>query len=463
MAKKPVITFACSDCGHESPKWLGRCPGCGSWNTFKEIKEALHVPGRTGHVSPSPESLRARPLAEVSTDDGVRLPSGFDEFDRVLGGGLIAGGSVLIGGEPGIGKSTIVSQTAASVAKAGRGPVLYVNGEEAAAQVRLRWNRLQLKPEGIHLLSSGAMPPIREAIEELSPKLVLVDSVQTLYDPNSDSPPGSVQQTRFCVWDLIEMCKQRGAALCLVAHVTKDGTIAGPKVLEHMVDTVLYFESTEGDLRFLRAQKNRFGATEELGIFSMTETGLQEIHDPSSLFLQHREGEVPAGIVVAPVHEGTRAYLVELQALTIPGKAGMSRMFSEKVDQRRVSRIAAVLEKHAGVRLSDQDLYIHVAGGLRIQDVGSDLALALALFSARTSLSLPRDIAVCGELSLAGEVRPIPKLRRRVQAALDLGFKKVIGPMPAEEMPSTYLGVRTIRDALHAVFGSLPKQTSKED
>jgi len=455
MAKKPVTMFECAECGHESSRWLGRCPACNSWNSFKEKKE-VRMPAvmKSRHPDTDPQVQAVMPMGEIDLKDAERIPSGFAEFDRVLGGGLVCGGSVLLGGEPGIGKSTLVSHCAASVAARGKGPVLYANGEEAAAQVKMRWKRLGLHENDVHVVASGHMDLVRDAITTLKPCLVLIDSVQTLFDPAFDSPPGSIQQTKFCVYMLAEMCRQLGAALVFVAHVTKEGSIAGPKVLEHMVDTVLYFEASERELRFLRAQKNRFGASDELGIFTMDETGLHEVKDPAMLFVEQRSGAVPPGIVAAPVHEGSRVYLVELQALTVPGKAGLARTYSEKIDQRRISRLSAVLEKHAGIRFSDQDIYVHVAGGMRIQDTGSDLALALALHSARTGIPVPGGIAVFGELSLAGEVRSVSKLRKRAQAALDLGMKRLCGPATGEEMPAAYTVVRTISEAVKVVFGN---------
>lgn len=466
MAKKQGSHFECMECGHESTRWLGRCPACNAWNTFKEVKEfSLASKSASAAVSAAmgtaPIPAGPRVLEDLEVRDGVRFTSGFGEFDRVLGGGFMAGASFLLGGEPGIGKSTLLTQAAAAIGWAG-GTVLYAHGEESANQVKLRWERLGLPMNNIHVLETCRIDILRDALESLKPRLLIIDSVQTLFDPALDSPPGSIQQAKFGVFALTEACRSLETSVCLVAHVTKEGVIAGPKVLEHMVDTVLYFEQAEGDVRFLRAQKNRFGATDELGFFRMDEAGLKEIKNAAEVFLENRQGDIPAGIVLSPALEGTRSFLVELQALVIPGKQGFSRLYSEKIDQRRVSRIAAVLEKHGSLKLSDHDLYIHVAGGIRIQDPSLDLALGLALHSARTGLSLPKGWAIVGELSLAGEVRTVGKIKKRIQAAEDAGCVRIIGPRCNEtDLPRSYMAVASLGEAIRKVFGSASLRKDK--
>jgi len=437
-AKKYI--YRCSSCGHEEPKWLGRCPECGEWNTLAEAAAAeLGAKGGrrdgSGRSRPMPQTL---PLASVESREGGRISSGIAELDRVLGGGIMRRGAVLVGGEPGIGKSTLLLQAAAAARI--KSKVLYVSGEESAGQIKLRADRLGLAQTGdierIEVICTGNLAEIETALAAVKPSLVMVDSAQTLFSADAGSVPGTVSQMKYCSFELVSWVKERDAALFLVAHVTKEGVIAGPKTLEHLVDTVLYFEQndktaglSEGrDCRFLRATKNRFGSVDEIGIFTMSEKGLAPVDDAGSLFLVRREGELPAGVATAAVLEGSRAMLVEIQALAIPAKGSVSRVFSDKIDSGRVSRVAAALEKHLGLRLSDQDLYINVAGGIRIGEVGVELALAFALYSARTGLALPAGLAISGELSLTGELRPVSRLAGRVKTARGLGFPAFLGP-----------------------------------
>jgi DNA repair protein RadA/Sms len=419
-AKAEKTVYECASCAHQEPKWLGRCPSCGEWNTLRESRaqSAVNKAARAGKFSV--------PLSAVDPAEGTRLPSGMPEVDRVLGGGIMRGSSVLVGGEPGIGKSTLLLQIAAKAGVAGR--VLYVSGEECAAQIRLRADRLGLKREGLELLCSGDLHEVLSTLDRVKPDLFVVDSMQTLVSADAGAVPGTANQVKYCSLELSDWAREHAASCFLVAHVTKDGMIAGPKAAEHIVDVVLMFEQTDSDVRFLRSTKNRFGSTDEVGLFTMTETGLSEVTDSSSVFLVRREGEPPVGAAVAASWEGTRCFLVEIQALTVPGKASMSRVYSDRIDAARVARVAAVLEKHAGLRFSDQDIYVNVAGGIRLIEPGIDLALALALYSARTGLSLPAHVALAGELSLAGEVRPIRRMRGRAKAARAMGFTDVIGP-----------------------------------
>jgi DNA repair protein RadA/Sms len=403
--------------------------------------------------------------------EGTRIPSGIPELDRVLGGGIMKRSAILVGGEPGIGKSTLLLQIAAAAGTKGR--ILYVSGEESAGQIKMRAGRLGISGERIEIFCSGNLEEIKPIIEALKPVLILIDSAQTLFSAEAGSTAGTINQMKSCSWELISWIKEHDSALFLTAHVTKDGIISGPKSLEHMVDTVLYFEEAqgssqnEGDTRFLRAVKNRFGSVDEIGIFTMGEKGLSAVEDPSLLFLVQRgtESEQPPGIATAAVLEGSRALLVEIQALTVPAKGAISRVFSGSIDNARVSRVAAVIEKHLGLRLSDQDLYINVAGGIRINEVGVELALACALYSARTGIPVAPKTAIAGELSLAGEVRPIRRLSGRIKAAKNLGFQNFIGPVsPAEEPVNPGSGkpeplqqdslsaFKNIRGAIKAIF-----------
>jgi DNA repair protein RadA/Sms len=402
------------------------------------------------------------PLSRVSAEDTARLSSGIEEFDTVLGGGIMRRSVTLVGGEPGIGKSTLLLQAAAAVKTKGR--VLYVSGEESAGQVKLRADRLGLDCGKIEIFCSGSLPDIEAVLNAVHPVLVIIDSAQTLYSPDVGSAPCTVNQMKYCSFELVNWVKEHDAALFLVAHVTKDGLIAGPKSLEHMVDTVLYFEQTDAESRFLRASKNRFGSVDEIGIFMMTEKGLAAVEDPSLLFLVRRDNQLPAGIATASVLEGSRCLLVEIQALTVPAKGGISRVFCDKIDGARVSRVAATLEKSLGLRLSDQDIYVNVAGGIRISETGLDLALAVCIYSARTGLALPLRSAVSGELTLAAEVMPVKRLEGRVKTAAGLGFDFFVGPrteansktpLPAgqKEAGVSYHPVKTLNEAVAALFG----------
>ncbi len=456
MSAKKRSFYECSDCGHQEPKWLGRCPSCGQWNTFSQ---AVEQKGTAKSAGIRRESSRPIPLDAVEAKEGSRFGSGIEELDRVLGGGVMRGSSVLIGGEPGIGKSTLMIQAASLIRGAGK--VLYVSGEESPGQIRMRADRLGLESPDLEVLCESELDPVVAAMDSLKPGVIVIDSIQTLWSPEAGAVPGTVNQIKYCGYEIISRAKERNAVVFLVAHVTKEGFIAGPKSIEHMVDTVLYFEESGSDVRFLRASKNRFGSTDEIGLFSMRENGLQQVKNPSSLFLVRREGDLPPGVVVAPVYEGSRILLVEIQALTVPAKGGISRVFSDRIDGGRVSRIAAVLEKHVGIRFSDHDLYVNVAGGIRISEVGIEFPLALALYSARTDIPVPSESAVAGEVSLAGEIRPVPHLRRRIAAARETGFDRFLGPQvlrEGEEPAGEWETVSTIREGIRKVFGKAAGQ-----
>ncbi|MDR1249599.1 MAG: DNA repair protein RadA [Treponema sp.] len=463
MKKQRDFIFKCTGCGHEEPKWLGRCPECGEWNTLVEtpVNAGRSSPGRSsGRGGPLPQSF---PLSSVDPQEGTRIGSGIGELDRVLGGGIMKRSAILVGGEPGVGKSTLLLQAAALAETKGR--ILYVSGEESAGQVRMRADRLGLECGRIEIFCAGQLEEIEAVLEAVRPALVMVDSAQTLHTGLAGLVPGTANQMRYCSWELISWVKEHDAALFLTAHVTKEGIIAGPKTLEHLVDTVLYFESAasaagDGECRFLRASKNRFGSMDEIGIFTMGEKGLTTVPDPSLLFLVQREGELPPGTAIAAVLEGSRTFLVEIQALTVNAKGSISRVFSDRVDSARVSRVAATLEKSLNLRLSDHDLYINVAGGIRIAEVGVELALAMAIYSARTGLALPRGTVFAGELSLAGELRPIRRMAARVKASRSLGFEDFLGPADASESTAPKPGTKTpgfrsigdIRSAVQALF-----------
>jgi DNA repair protein RadA/Sms len=462
-SKKKSTVFRCSSCGHTEPKWLGRCPDCGEWNTLVESALSNQADGKHSPLSASgrtaaPKSL---PLSSIDGDEGIRVESGIGELDRVLGGGIMRRSAILVGGEPGIGKSTLLLQAAASVKTKGR--VLYVSGEESAGQIKMRADRLRLSCQNIEIFCSGRLEEIEDILESARPVVIIIDSVQTLYTSEAGLTPGTVNQMKYCSFNLISWVKEHDAALFLVAHVTKEGIIAGPKTLEHMVDTELYFEQSDSDSRFLRAAKNRFGSVDEIGIFTMNERGLCAVEDPSLLFLVRREGNLPPGIATAAVLEGSRTLLVELQALTVPAKGMASRVYSDRIDNARVSRVAATLEKALGIRLSDQDIYVNVAGGIRINEVGVELALAACIYSARTGLPLPQRTAISGELTLAAEVMPVRRLGGRVKTAANLGFERFVGPSGDEtaireggiNSAGNVVSVKDLKSAVRVLFGPL--------
>ncbi len=460
MAKRAAtVEYVCSSCGRREPKWLGRCPECGEWNSFREAPARDIRPGAAAEAEAKP-----LPLHAVSADEGARISSGLGELDRILGGGVMKGSVVLVGGEPGIGKSTLMLQLLANADTKGR--LLYVSGEESAGQVKMRADRLKVRREGLELLCSSSLSRVMEAMDELKPVIIVVDSIQTLHSPEAGQVPGTVNQMKYCGAELADWAKARGASVFLVAHVTKEGVIAGPKALEHLVDAVLYFEQADSDLRFLRSAKNRFGGTDELGLFRMGEAGLAEVKDPSELFIVKRDGSPPSGTCVSPIYEGSRPLLVEIQALTVASKTGLSRVYSDKVDSQRVARVAAVLEKQTGLRFSDQDVYVNVAGGIRTGEVGVELALACALYSARTGAQVPGGWAVAGELSLAGEVRPVRHMKKRAKAAKASGYAHVLGPAGDRDEGARgedWIGTVSLKDALSRVFGFKAKSGGRSE
>lgn len=447
MAKRSGdLQFVCSNCGRTEAKWLGRCPDCGSWNSFEE--ELIITPSKGAKpLSTDEEPVR---LEDVVVDPQFRYASGISELDRVLGGGVMKGSSVLIGGEPGIGKSTLMLQLLQSARNTSK--VLYVSGEESPSQVKMRAQRLGLHLSKINIFCDTRLEVLEKVLPSSKASLVVIDSLQTLSSDTLPSPAGSVNQIRHCSNALVSLAKRLGISLFFVAHVTKEGTIAGPKVIEHLVDTVLYFDQLPSGIRLIRAAKNRFGSVDEIGLFSMDEKGLHPVANPASFFLSDRaEGPLPPGVAYTAVAEGTRSFLVEVQALTVPAKSGFSRIFSDRIDSARVTRIAAVLERHAGLRLSDQDIYVNVGGGMKVGEVAVELALALALYSALTRTSLPKDLVSFGELSLSGEIRPVGFIQRREKTAKELGFTRSLVSKASKQSSLTQYGARTIRDALDAV------------
>lgn len=418
--------FVCSECAGVAPKWAGRCGQCGAWNTL--IEQSVEVdrgPSANRFAALAPTGGVQR-LDEVAAAESPRHPTGADEFDRVLGGGLVPGSVVLIGGDPGIGKSTLLLQTLAHLSH--HLSVLYVSGEESAAQVALRARRLGLVVDKVPFLPEISLERIMGGIESNDPQVVVIDSIQTLYTEQLTSAPGSVAQVRDCAAQLTRLAKQRGVVIVMIGHVTREGTLAGPRVLEHMVDTVLYFEGdTHSSYRLVRAFKNRFGAVNELGVFAMTDRGLRGVSNPSALFLSQHERQVPGSCVLA-TQEGSRPLLVEVQALVDTAHVPNPRRLSVGLEPARLAMLLAVLHRHAGIACFDQDVFVNAVGGVRIGEPAADLAVLLAIVSSLKNRALPRGLAVFGEVGLAGEIRPSPRGQERLREAAKLGFSRVIAP-----------------------------------
>jgi DNA repair protein RadA/Sms len=431
MAKPSKTTFVCQNCGSVSPRWVGKCPSCGEWNTLTEETDAIAPPG-TGLARHSSGRVIALEGLKGSTQEAPRFSTGIGELDRVTGGGIVPGSALLIGGEPGIGKSTLLLQLAATLARAGRRAV-YFSGEEAAAQVRLRAERLGLADAPVALACETSLAHILATLEAgPAPDLIVVDSIQTLWAEAIEAAPGTVSQVRAAAQALIRHAKNAGSALLLVGHVTKDGQIAGPKVIEHMVDTVLYFEGDRGHTyRILRAVKNRFGATDEIGVFEMASEGLREIANPSELFLGDRHASSPGAAVFAGI-EGTRPLLVEIQALVAPSSLGTPRRAVVGWDSSRLSMLLAVLEARTGLSFAGQDVYLNVAGGLRINEPAADLAAAAALVSSLSGVAIPRHRVHFGEVSLSGAISGVPLMGTRLKEAQKLGFRQAVLPAQGE-------------------------------
>ena len=445
--------YACTECGAQQPRWLGRCPECGSWSTLVEEPTRGEAPARAHgllRVEPDPAGAKPRSLREIEASSSPRLATGVDELDRVLGGGLVPGSVVLLAGEPGVGKSTLALQLAAGVRA--RGAVVYVTGEESPEQLRLRANRLPEAPEDMWVLAETRVEALAEPWRERRPAVVLVDSIQAVASDRVESAPGSVAQVRECAALLAAAAKTSGAVLILIGHVTKEGVLAGPRVLEHLVDVVLTFEGDRSHaFRLLRARKNRYGSTHEVGVFSMTEAGLEGVANPSELFLSERRTGAP-GSCIAPLVEGSRPMLVEIQALVAPAGYGTARRTPIGFDDGRLALLLAVLERYGGVDLVSRDVYVNVAGGVRVNEPSGDLALALALASSRLDLAVPAEVAACGEVGLGGEVRQIGRLDLRLREAARLGFRRVLVPAGAgADLQSPAAEVVRIADMAAAV------------
>jgi DNA repair protein RadA/Sms len=452
---KPKTVYTCSACGGQSPQWAGQCSDCGGWNTLFEGVSVTAAPARRYSGYSGAQATQVMPLSAVRTESQLRNSVGLRELDRVLGGGLVAGSVVLLGGDPGIGKSTLLLQVLATLS--GSLSSLYVTGEESAEQISLRAGRLGIGGGDIRLLSETAVEQIITIAAKERPQVMVLDSIQTLYTEALQSAPGSVAQVRESAAQLVRFAKQTGIAMFLVGHVTKEGTLAGPRVLEHMVDTVLYFEGDPGDrYRILRAIKNRFGAVNELGVFAMTEAGLKEVHNPSAIFLSRHEQPVP-GSVVMVTWEGTRPLLVEVQALVDPSQLGNPRRVTLGLEQNRLSMLLAVLHRHGGLALGDQDVFVNVVGGVRVSETAADLAVLLAVMSSFRDRPLPQQLIVFGEVGLSGELRPVPNGQERLQEALKHGFRHAIIPAanrPKQALPELDVtAVNRLSEVLDAVSG----------
>ncbi len=455
---KPRTSYVCTECGHKQAKWTGRCPKCGAWNTMKEVVEAPPSASssrqRTSGQRPEPQ-----PITAIQTDDLARIPVAIGEMARVLGGGVMPGGGVLISGDPGIGKSTLLMQMAGAVAESGR-TVLYVSGEESAYQVKRRAERLGCVHPNLYLLADVDLHNILARIEAMQPGLIIVDSIQAVHLDDLSSSAGSVTQVRECASLLLRAAKAANTPLFLVGHVTKEGNIAGPRVLEHMVDTVLYLEGDRfHSYRLLRSVKNRFGSTNEVGVFEMRQQGLREVTNPSEIFLAERLPNASGSAIAAPI-EGTRPLLVEVQALASTTAFAQPRRTANGVDFNRLLLITAVLSKRAGLRLSDQDIFVNVVGGLKITEPGSDLAVALAIVSSVRNRPVAADMVLLGEVGLSGELRSVSQLERRLKEARKLGFRQAIIPRIAGKAASemdfppdmTIIRARSIHQAIEAAL-----------
>jgi DNA repair protein RadA/Sms len=454
--ERKAIVHRCTECGHAQNKWAGQCPGCGAWNTLVESVEdrVAAAPARySGYAGAAGEAITPVSLAAVEAEEVLRVPCGMEEFDRVLGGGLVPGSAILIGGDPGIGKSTLLLQVVAALSGARR--TLYVTGEESIRQVSLRAKRLQLPCSEVQVLAETRLEQILATAVAEQAEFLVVDSIQTAYSELLQSAPGSVAQVRECAARLVRYAKESQTTLFLVGHVTKEGALAGPRVLEHMVDTVLYFEGDDSSrFRVIRAFKNRFGAVNELGVFAMTETGLREVRNPSAIFLSRGDEEAP-GSVVMVMREGSRPMLAEVQALVDESHLPSPRRVAVGMEQNRLAMLLAILHRHGGVPLFNQDVFVNLVGGLRLGETAGDLAVALAVVSSYRDRAIPRDWVVFGELGLNGEARPVPNGEERLREAAKHGFKHALAPaknVPKGGVPGiSTIPVRSLKEAIAAL------------
>lgn len=451
---KAKIQFVCRECGADHNKWSGQCSECGAWNSLDEmVLESTTAKGGRfrGYTG---EQARVQNLSEVKVEEEARFPTGMQEMDRVLGGGIVPGSVVLIGGDPGVGKSTLLLQNLCDISH--NRPVLYVTGEESPRQVSLRGQRLNLKVENLRLLAETCVERIINTSQQEKPQLLVVDSIQTIHTEQLQSAPGGVSQVRESAAQLVRYAKQTGTSVILVGHVTKDGALAGPRVLEHMVDAVLYFEGqSDSRYRVVRAVKNRFGAVNELGVFAMTDTGLKEISNPSAIFLAGY-GDPVSGSVVTATWEGSRPLLVEVQALVDESSLGNPRRVAVGLDQNRLAMLLAVLSRHAGISTHGQDVFLNVVGGVRVMETGADLPILAAILSSLRDRPVKRDWLIFGELGLGGEIRPVPNGQERLSEAVKHGFKKALVPFanaPKKPIPGLeVIPIKHIQDGLDVLF-----------
>jgi DNA repair protein RadA/Sms len=458
---KTRTKFVCQQCGYDSPKWLGRCPDCEQWNTFSEEVVARSTQSAASRGTAALYNP-PKPISEVVVGAHPRRSTGIGEFDRVLGGGIVPGSVVLIGGDPGIGKSTLLTQVASLLSNDGKS-TLYISGEESPEQIKLRANRLGVGTERLYLASETNIEQAEACIRQIRPDAIVIDSIQTMHDPSLESAPATVSQVRSCTGVLVRVAKESAVPVFIVGHVTKEGAIAGPRVLEHMVDTVLHFEGDRHQsYRILRSVKNRFGSTDELGIFEMQETGLTEVSNPSEILLSERPTHGP-GSAVASTVEGTRPLLVEVQALVAPSYFTAPRRMATGVDYNRSLMIMAVLEKRVGIRLAQQDVYVNVAGGVKIAEPALDLAIAAAIASNQREVAIEPNTVVIGEIGLAGEVRSVSQIEKRVKEAARLGFERAIVPASNTTRLGKHagihlVGVQTVFQAVEASIGEFRRK-----
>ena len=450
---KAKTLFYCTECGNETPKWAGRCSVCGAWNSIVEQPEEKKTAGK-GRLLANMRTVKAESIIDLSSDEEIRFSTGMGELDRVLGGGAVKGSLVLVGGAPGIGKSTLMLQICGKLSENAK--ILYVSGEESPRQLKLRADRLGVQSDNLYVLSETCLGDVLQSVEEEKPDVLIVDSIQTLYSSDLESAPGSVTQVRECSARLTRLAKTTGAALIFVGHVTKDGALAGPRVLEHIVDTVLYFEGdTHSNFRLIRAFKNRFGAVNELGVFAMTDRGLRAVSNPSAIFLSEHRNDV-AGSVVMVTQEGSRPLLVEIQALADESHSPAPRRLCVGLDAQRLAMLLAVLHRHAGISCFEKDVFVNAVGGVKITEPASDLAVLMAVASSLSDRPLPAGTVIFGEVGLTGEIRPIPRGQDRLKEAAKLGFSMAIIPKAnAPKTPIEGLDVKAVdrlTDALAVIL-----------
>jgi DNA repair protein RadA/Sms len=454
MAKSKIVYF-CRNCGAEAPKWLGKCPACGQWNTY--VEEVIHA--KTPAEKHTHRDKEARPLrlSDISSTEEMRLNTGIGEFNRVLGGGLVQGSVVLLGGEPGIGKSTLALQMALNLNHV---KVLYVSGEESSRQIKIRAERLGLSSEQCYFLNETSLDAVLNQTANLNPGLVIIDSIQTLQDESIDTSPGSISQVRECAVKLLRLAKETSIPVILIGHITKEGTLAGPKVLEHIVDTVLLFEGDHHYLyRILRSTKNRFGTTAELGIFEMMQSGLREVTNPSEILI-NKNNDGLSGIAIGATIDGIRPFLIEVQALVSTAAYGMPQRIATGYDVRRLNMLLAVLEKRAGFKLATRDVFLNIAGGIRITDPGLDLAVMVAILSSSFDRPVNKNICMSAEVGLSGEIRTVSRIEQRIREAAKLGFKNILissgyeNKITASEKDIKIISVSKVEDALKYLFSS---------